>query len=165
MPLHAYTYTSDIALRKERKKREKEEENKNKQKMRAKQKCLEDRNKTWPYMPRSSDRNDLYFGWVLLYVHRNRRLIREGSFDFHTAPALWSLLIATVSLNILLMSGPKAPATSYVTRMYALMSHSLFLPMVKQQTGNDFEAPVVWAWDPRWLPCFIFRHMVGECCP
>ena len=32
---------------------------------------------------------DPVVGWVLLYVHRNRRLIRDGSLDFHTAPELW----------------------------------------------------------------------------
>ena len=36
-------------------------------------------------------------GWVLLYVHRNRRLIRDGEpqdvhLDFHTASELWSMM-------------------------------------------------------------------------
>ena len=36
--------------------------------------------------------NSVLVGWVLLYVHRNRRLIRDGDqdghLDFHTAPGL-----------------------------------------------------------------------------
>ena len=35
-------------------------------------------------------------GWMLLYVHRNRRLIKGGHLDFHTAPELCRPVVVVV---------------------------------------------------------------------
>ena len=59
------------------------------------QKCV------WSFSPKHHVRirfsKSRLAGWVLLYVHRNRRLIRDGNLDghldLHTAPELWKVAI------------------------------------------------------------------------
>ena len=72
---------------------------------------------------------------VLLYVHRNRRLIRDGHLDFYTAPELWGIYALGKAR---IRSPPLSEAAGH--KMAALtIAFSRLLNVEFSRTGRDIE--------------------------